>query len=303
MAESGKINTLKVIKVTRSGIILDGGALGEILISAKEAPADCRLNDNIDVFIYLDSKAQMIATTEKPYAVAGQFALLKVAISNSYGAFLDWGLKQNLRVPVREQKNHMKQDRYYIVFVYNDKNNHIAASSRLDRFLEKLPVNFTEGQQVDLVIGDITPLGYKAIINNIHVGVLYKNEVFQILEQGQEVKGFIKKVREDGKIDLSLQKSDAKALDDLSSKILNTLKEQGGSLEISDKSLPEEIYRLFGVSKKRYKSAIGALYKKRMINVEKQSISLIHKPEKKPLENVKRGFSRNIRHNKITIKR
>ncbi|MBA3037682.1 MAG: GntR family transcriptional regulator [Desulfobacterium sp.] len=299
MVELGKINSLKVIKVMRSGIILDGGTLGEILIPEKEAPANCRADDNIEVFIYIDSKAQMVSTTKKPYAVAGQFALLKVALSNSYGAFLDWGLKQNLRVPVREQKKHMQQGESYVVFIYNDKKNHIAASSRLDKFLEKLPVNFTEGQPVDLVIGETTPLGYKAIINNIHVGVLYTNEVFQILEQGQEVKGFIKKIREDGKIDLSLQKHNAKGTDDLSNKILNTMKEHGGSLKISDKSLPEEIYRLFGVSKKRYKNAIGALYKKRMITVDEHSISLIRKLEEKPLKNLKQDSGRNIRRKNI----
>ena len=299
MVEFGKINTLKVIKVMKSGITLDGGTLGEMFLPEKEAPAQCRVNDNVEVFIYIDSKARMIATTRKPYAVAGQFALLKVVSSNSYGAFLDWGLKQDLRVPVREQNKQMKQGQSYVVFVHNDKNSHITASSKLDKFLGKQPVNFMEGQPVHLVIGEMTPMGHKAIINNTHVGVLYKNEVFQILKQGQEVKGFIKKIREDGKIDLSLQKSGAKAADELSNKILSTLKEHGNSLGVSDKSSPEAIYRLFGVSKKRYKNAIGALYKKRMITVEEHSIRLIRKPGEKPLKNLKRGSGRAIRRKKI----
>ena len=142
-------------------------------------------------------------------------------------------------------------------------------------------------------------MGHKAIINNTHVGVLYKNEVFKILKQGQEVKGFIKRIREDGKIDLSLQKSSAKASGDLANKILSTLKEHGGSLGVSDKSSPEAIYRLFGVSKKRYKNAIGALYKKRMITVEEHSIRLIRKPGEKPLKNLKRGSGRAIRRKKM----
>lgn len=170
------------------------------------------------------------------------------------------------------------------------------ASSGPDKFTGKLPVNFTEGQHVDLVIGEMTPLGYKAIINNTHEGILYKNEVFQTLEQGQEVKGFIKKIREDGKIDLSIQKSGAKAVNDLSGDILSALKEHGGNLEVSDKSSPEEIYRQFGVSKKRYKIAIGALYKKGMIIIEEHSIRLSRKQKEKPLKNLKRGSYRDIRH-------
>jgi len=298
MVEFGKINTLKVIKVKESGITLDGGTCGEIFLSKKEAPARCRVNDNVEVFTYIDSKARMIATTRKPYAVAGQFALLKVVSSNTYGAFLDWGLKQDLNVPVREQNKKMKRGQSYVVFVFNDKNNHITASSKLDKFLKKQPVNFMEGHPVDLVIGDMTPMGYKAIINATHVGVLYKNEVFQILKQGQGIKGFIKKIREDGKIDLSLQKSNAKEADELSQKILSVLKAHGGSLGVSDKSSPEAISRLFGISKKRYKNAIGALYKKRLITVEEHCIRLIRKPGERPQKNLKRGSGRAIRRKK-----
>ncbi|HIJ40833.1 MAG TPA: GntR family transcriptional regulator [Deltaproteobacteria bacterium] len=299
MIEFGKINTLKVTKVMESGVTLDGGTLGAIFLPGKEAPAHCRVNDSVEVFLYNDSKARMIATTKKPNAVAGQFALLKAVTSNSYGAFLEWGLEQDLRVSVREQSKPMKQGQSYVVFIYNDKKNQITASSRLDRFLGKQPVHFLEGQQVDLVVGEMTPLGYTAIINHAHVGVLYKTELFQILKQGQEVKGFIKKIREDGKIDLSLQKSSAKAAEDLSRKILSALKESGGSIKVSDKSSPETIYRLFGVSKKRYKSAIGALYKKRVITIEEQGIKLIPETGEKPPENLKRNSNRPIRRKKI----
>ncbi len=299
MVEFGKINTLKVIKVKESGVTLDGGKLGEIFIPARETPARCRVNDNVEVFVYIDAKAQMIATTRRPYAVVGQFALLKVVTSNSYGAFLDWGLKQDLRVSVREQQKKMQQGQSYVVFVYNEKNNHIAASSKLDKFLKKQPIDFIEGEPVDLLIGEMTPMGYKAIINNTHVGVLYKNEVFQILKQGQAIKGFIKKIREDGKMDLSLQKSSAKEADELSKRILNVLREHGGSLGISDKTTPEKIYSLFGVSKKRYKNAIGALYKKRLITVEDHGIRLIRKAGEKPLKNLTRGPGRAIRRKKI----
>ena len=302
MVELGKISTLRVTKVMESGVTLDGEALGEIFLPGKEAPARCRANDSVQVFLYIDSKAGMIVTTKMPKAEAGQFALLKVLTSNSYGAFLDWGLEQDLRVSVREQNKPMKKGQSYVVFIYNDKNNHIAASSRLDKFSENQPVHFTEGQQVDLVIGEMTSLGYTAIINHTHLGVLYKNELFQILQQGQEIKGFIKKIREDSKIDLSLHKSGAKATDDLSKRILNVLKNSGGSLEISDKSSPETIYGLFSVSKKRYKNAIGALYKKRMITIEEQGIKLIREPGEKPPENLKPGSGQPVRRRKIVKK-
>ena len=299
MVEFGKINTLKVTKVMESGVTLDGGTLGEIFLPGKEAPARCRVNDSVEVFLYIDSKAGMIVTTKRPKAVAGQFALLKVLTSNSYGAFLEWGLEQDLRVSVREQNKPMKQGQAYVVFIYNDKNNQLTASSRLDKFSGEQPVHFTEGQQVDLVIGEMTSLGYTAIINHTHLGVLYKNELFQILQQGQEIKGFIKKIREDGKIDLSLHKSAAKATDDLSKRILSVLKDRGGSLGVSDKSSPETISRLFGVSKKRYKNAIGALYKKRMITIEEQGIKLIREPGEKPPEDLKRGLKRPARRKRV----
>jgi len=295
MIETGKINNLKVIRVMKSGVVMDGGMFGEIFLSRKETPGRCRVNDNLEVFVYMDAESKIIATTRIPYAQAGQFALLKVITSNSYGAFMEWGLKPDLRISVREQKKKMKQGQSYLVFVYNDKDNRMAASSRLDKFLKKMPVKFVEGQSVDLVIGEITPMGYKAIINNTYLGVLYRNEVFQILEQGQRVKGFIKKIRGDGKIDLLLQKSSAMETGLLSKKILKTLKEQGGSMDISDKTPPKKIYDLFGVSKKRFKSAIGALYKKHLIVIEDHGIRIAPKKDEKTFKRKKKGTRRLIR--------
>ena len=274
MIEYGKINSLRVGKIDGSNIVLDGGELGDISIPRKEVPVRLDVNDYADAFIYVDSKDRVIASPRKPYAQAGQFALLNVVESNSYGAFLDWGLEQDLRVPVKEQQKKLRQGQSCIVYVYNDKNNHTTASSRLNKFLKNIPVKFREGQRVDLVIGDITPMGYKAIINQTHLGILYRNEVFRILEKGQSVKGFIKKIREDGRIDLLLQKRSPMTADDLPGKIMDALKEHGGSLDISDKTTPERIYSLFGVSKKRYKDAIGGLYKRRLIIVDDYAIRL-----------------------------
>ena len=276
MVEYGKINSLRVRKIDGVNIVLDGGEVGDIFLPRKDITSRLRVNDHVDVFIYIDSKDRVIASPISPYAQAGQFALLKVVASNSYGAFLDWGLEQDLRVPVKEQQKQMRQGESYIVYVYNDKNNHTVASSKLNKYLKNIPVKFREGQKVNLVIGDITPMGYKAIINGTHLGILYSNEVFKIFEKGQPVKGFIKKIREDGKIDLSLQnkKHSPGEADDLSGKIMDALKENGGSLDLSDKTTPERIYSLFGVSKKRYKDAIGGLYKKRLIIVDDYAIRL-----------------------------
>jgi uncharacterized protein len=277
MIEFGKMNSLKVTGIKKSGIYMDGGELGELFLSIIEVPAGIRVNDNVEVFIYLDPKSKVVVTTGKPYAMAGQFAFLKVVTSNSYGAFMEWGLTPDLKVPSREQQKKMKEGQSYLVFVYNDKDNRIKASSRLNKFTKRLSEGFNEGQRVDLVIADITPMWYRAIIDGRSFGVLYKNEVFRILKPGQAVKGFIKKIREDGKIDLSLQRSAAREADLLGKKIMNVLKERGGGLDISDKTDPKKIYSLFGVSKKRYKNAIGALYKKRMITVEDHGIKIVRK--------------------------
>lgn len=298
MIEFGKINCLKVIRSRKSGIIMDGGRLGEIFLSEKEVPGGLRVNDKAEVFIYMDSKSQMIVTTKRPCAIADQFALLKVITSNSYGAFLEWGLKPDLKVPLREQQKKMREGQSYLVYVYNDRHNRITASSRLNKFIKRMPEEFTEGRPVDLVIADTTPMGYRAIIEGKYLGVLYRNEVFRILEPGQAVRGFIKKIREDGKVDLSLQKSGGREADLLGRKILDVLKERGGRLDISDRTDPEKIYSLFGVSKKRYKNAIGALYKKHLIVVEDHCIRIVRRQPEKPLKNSVRGKRRLIRRKK-----
>ena len=192
MIEYGKINSLRVVKVGDSGITLDGGELGKIILPSKEVHPRCVVGDYLNVFIYIDSKDQAVVTTRMPYVEAGRFALLKVVSSNSYGAFLEWGLEQDLRVSAKEQQKRMRQGQSYIVYVYNDKKNRITASSRLTKIIKDLDVDFREGQRVDLVIGDITPMGYRAIINGTHIGVIYKNEVFQLLQPGQAIKGYIK---------------------------------------------------------------------------------------------------------------
>jgi len=275
MAEIGVFNNLRVIKEVDFGVYLDGGEHEEILLPRKYVPEGCKVDDNIRVFIYLDSEDRFIATTETPYAMVGDFALLKVVAVESDGAFLDWGLLKDLLVPFCEQSPTMEIGKSYIVRIYVDKqSNRIAATTRLDRYLDNEPGNFHAGQEVELLICNQTDIGYKAIINGTHWGVLYSNEVFQPLKSGQKTKGYIKKVREDNKIDLSLHKPGYERVDDITDTILNVLKKQGGFISVTDKSSPETINKLFGVSKKTYKKAIGAIYRKRLITIESDGIRL-----------------------------
>ena len=278
MAEIGKINHLKVVKELSFGLYLDGGEHGEILIPIRYVPKGCRPGDEIDVFIYFDSEDRIIATTEVPFGMIGDFVLLKVISVNAVGAFLDWGLSKDLLVPFREQKQTMQEGRWYMVRIYFDKDsNRIVASAKLDAFLDNLPPDYEEGQEVDLIICSETELGFKAIINNLHWGMLYKNEVFQSLEKGQRIKGFIKKVREDEKIDLSLVRPGYGKVDDISEKLMEYLRNNSGFMPLTDKSSPEIIYSLFGISKKAFKMTIGGLYKKGLVLLESNGVRLIQK--------------------------
>jgi uncharacterized protein len=275
MAEPGKINSLRVVKQLTAGMYLDGEDLGEILLPNRYIPENCRINDNLDVFIYFDSEDRIIATTQKPYAQVGETAWLKVVDVTDVGAFLDWGLAKDLLVPFSEQVHPMKKDRFYLVYVYLDEASQlIAASSRLEKFIAKQSVDLSDGQAVDLIIPDQTDLGYKAVIDHKVWGILYQSELFQELTIGQKIGGWVKKVRPDGKIDLCLQKPGYEKVPDLAEQIIRVIAAHGGFIDVTDKSSAEEINEMFGVSKKTFKKAIGALYKSRRITLEKDGIAL-----------------------------
>lgn len=276
MVQIGKINNLKVLKHVDFGVYLDGGDDGEILLPLRFMPDPCEVGDEIDVFICYDSEDRLIATTETPKAMVHDFALLKVVATSNVGAFLDWGLSKDLFLPFAEQTRALRVGQEVLVYIYVDKSDRLSASMRLERNIEKTAANYEEGQKVNLIIAGRTDLGFKAIIEKRHWGVLYGNEVFQPLRQGQQIEGYIKKMRPDGKIDLSLQRSGHKAIrEDVGPKILELLKQKNGFLPVNDKTPPEEIYRLFGVSKKQYKVALGGLYKKRLISVDEDGIRLV----------------------------
>lgn len=276
MLQIGKFNTLKVVKTVDFGLYLDGGEKGEILLPRKFLPEKpCAEGDELSVFVYYDSEDRLIATTRKPYVQVGQFARLQVKSVTKVGAFLDWGVEaKDLLVPFREQHGEMQPDRYYIVYVYLDfATGRIVASAKLDKFLDNVPPEYTPNQSVEILVVQETQLGYKVIINNLHWGVIYHNEIFRPVAIGEHLQAYIKQVRDDERIDVSLQPIGyEQRIDPLSETILKRLDEAGGRLPLSDKSPAEEIARYFQCSKKSFKKAIGALYKARRIVIDEREI-------------------------------
>lgn len=276
MAEIGKINTLNVVRETENGVYLDGENLGEILMPRKFVTDEVKASQQATVFIYSDSEDRLVATTENPLAMVGEFAFLKVIETNRFGAFLDWGLPKDLLVPMSEQKAKMTEGKTYLVHVFLDeKTNRVAASAKIDKFLDTVPPDYERGEKVDLLIAEETEIGYKAIVNHQHWGILYQNQVFRPLSPGENLEGFINKIRDDDKIDLLLEKPGYGKIDPISQKLLETLQENNGFLALNDKTSPEIIQALLGISKKNFKKAVGNLYKKKLIEFKSDGIKLI----------------------------
>lgn len=266
--EIGKVNKLKVLREVSIGVYLDGDTIGDVLLPKRYVPEGTKEGDEVAVFIHLDSEDRLIATTERPLAQVGEFAWLKVVSVSKFGAFLDWGLMKDLLVPFREQKEKMEKDRYYAVYVYfDDETGRIVASAKVDRFLDNVSPDYNPGDEVKLFVVGRTELGYKAVINGLHSGLLYYNQVFKPLQLGQQTKGYIARVREDEKIDLLLERPGYEKVDELSQKLLDALQKAGGFLPLTDKSVPADIEQRLGMSKKTFKKAIGALYKQRLIEL------------------------------------
>ncbi|MBA2710746.1 MAG: GntR family transcriptional regulator [Tatlockia sp.] len=274
MIKIGQFNNLKVIKEVDFGVYLDGKDWGEILLPNKVVPSGSKINDSLEVFIYFDSEDRIVATTLKPLASIGQCAFLKVIDVNSVGAFLNWGLDKDLLVPRPEQQRPMQQDKSYIVYLKQDNKGRIIASSKLDHFLDKSPITFKEGEEVDLLIAEKTEMGTKVIINERHWGLVHSSEIFQSLHYGKRMKGYIKTIRDDGKIDVVLRKTGRDNIQELSQSILAKLSKNQGFLPLHDKSSPEEIKHVLGESKKNFKMAIGQLYKQGHILIESNGIRL-----------------------------
>ena len=277
MAVIGRMNSLQVVKHTDFGLYLDGGADGEILLPKRYIPSDSpsEVEDWLNVFIYLDSEDKLIATTEKPKVQVGEFASLKVVDINRVGLFLNWGLPKDLLLPHSEEKRPLQIGDYCVVHVFLDKRSkRITATARLDRYLDKLPATYQAGEEVDLLVVESTDMGFKAIINGKHWGLIHKNEAFKFLRSGMQEKGYIKEVRSDGKISLSLQPIGEDLRDSLGEQIMTKLREQGGTLALSDKSSPEAISAHFRASKGNFKKAIDGLYKQGRIVIHADRIEL-----------------------------
>lgn len=274
MATLGQWNTLEILRESPPGLILDGGDDGEILMPKKYIYDGCDIGSTADVFLYTDSQDKLVATTERPIGVVGEFVDLECTMTTRIGAFMDMGLQKDLLVPFSNQKSPLTKGNHYLVYIYiDDLTNRMVGSTKLNKFLSDEAPHYREDQEVDLVIAKQTDLGYKAIINHSHWGLLYHNEIFQKLRPGQKTVGYIQHVREDGKVDLTLHKPAEEKVSELTDQILLEIDAHRGRLPLTDKSPPEDIYELFHVSKKTFKRAVGALYRERKIELHSDGIT------------------------------
>jgi predicted RNA-binding protein (virulence factor B family) len=279
MAEVGKYNTLKVVKTVDFGVYLDGGDEGEILLPKRFVPAGVQEGADLEVFLYHDSENRIIATTQTPKAIVGEIAFLEALSVNRQGAFLDWGLMKDLFLPLSQQESRVQAGNSYFVKLYVDeRTGRIACTERITEHLSNYELTVTENEPVDLLVYQKTDIGYKVIVNSKHLGVLHYNEVFRELNIGDKEKGFIKTIREDNKLDVSLGERGYKKVEGETDKILRLLQENDGYLPYHDKSDPEEIYTFFGMSKKTFKMAVGALYKQQKISLTQTGIKLEETP-------------------------
>ena len=270
------MNRLKVLRKVDFGMYLDGGDAGDILLPGRYVPEGCKEGDEVEVFLYLDSEERLVATTQKPYAQVGDFAYLQVAWTNQFGAFLDWGLMKDLFVPFREQKMKMQKGKRYIVHLHIDEESYrLMASAKVEHFLSTDIPPYHGGDEVRILVWQKTDLGFKVIVDNRFAGLAYDSELYRTLHTGDRLTAYVKQVRPDGKLDITLQKKGGAAVADFSEVLLEHLRRNGGHTSLCDKSQAEEIHALFGVSKKVFKKAIGDLYKKRLIEISDQGLRLL----------------------------
>lgn len=271
----GEYNLLKVVKEVDFGLYLDGGDEGEILLPARYVPKGVKPGDEINVFIYLDQDERPVATTLTPLAKAGDFACLEVAWVNQYGAFLNWGLMKDLFCPFREQKRRMEKGSSYVVYVTVDEDSYrLMATAKVERYLDRERPMYKHGDEVDLLVWQKTDLGFKVIVDNRFSGLVYEDQVFRHLTTGDRLKGYVDHIRQDGKIDVTLQPTGRRHTEEFSEVLLRYLQENNGRCDLGDKSPAELIADRFKVSKKVYKKAIGDLYRRRLIVISDDGISL-----------------------------
>jgi hypothetical protein len=278
MIELGNYNELTILRSTSVGLFLGDDDVDDLLLPSKYEPEDFEIGDKIEVFCYLDHEERPIATTLKPFIKRNSFAYLRVAEVNEIGAFMDWGLEKHLLVPYREQRNKMVAGSWEVVYCYLDeKSFRLVASSRLSKFLNNESVNLRVNEEVSLLVYRRSELGWDVVVNNMHRGLIFHSDVFQKIQVGDTLQGFVKQIRPDKKLDIVLQPIGLKALEPAADQIFQALQEQGGFLKLNDSSSPEEIRSVLSMSKKTFKKAIGTLYKDKKITLEDDGIHLVAK--------------------------
>jgi uncharacterized protein len=282
MAQIGKRNLLTIVRSAAPGLYLDGGTHGEILLPGRYIPTGATVGGKIEVFVYRDSEDRLVATTQKPLVQVGEFACLQVAgVNPRIGVFLNWGLEKDLLLPIREMNGPLNPGDWEVVQVVLDKQtDRLIASARINRRLDLTPPHYHEGESVNLIVASKSPLGYNLIVNHAHRGLIYHTDVPGTLKVGQQVAGYIRSIRQDGKLDIALGQAGYRRIGAMSDKVLEVLAARGGWLPYHDNSLPEEIRDVFGMSKKAFKQAIGSLFREERIVIEPDGIRLVE-PGKK----------------------
>jgi predicted RNA-binding protein (virulence factor B family) len=280
MANLGRIQNLIIVRESDHGFFLDGGDLGEILLPRREVPPEVEQGDEVPVFVSRDSEDRLVATTRLPLCEAGDYAGLRVVeVNRKLGAFLDWGLGKDLLLPFAEQSRPVREGETVVVRVLVDeKSKRLVATTKLGRYLDKTPPRYAPGEAVSLVVLERTPLGWSAMVERRHRGLLHANEVHRPLAPGDKLEGFVKGVKDEYKIDLALEPPGFSRVTDLSERILEALRAAGGRIELGDASPPEAIRERFGTSKKAFKAAVGGLYRKGLVAPEPERLSLLPKP-------------------------
>ena len=284
----GDYNTLTVTRLAQRdnphstggketfGIFLDGGREGDILMPKKYVPEGTKVGDRVRCFVYLDQEERLVATTETPLAKVGDFACLECTWVNQYGAFLNWGLMKDLFCPFREQKKKMEIGESYIVYIHLDEESYrIVATAKIDKYLlSAKSAGLKERQEVDLLVWQKTDLGFKVIVNNHYQGLVYRDQIFQYVHTGDQLKGFVEKIRPDGKLDIILQPTGRRQTLDFADTLLTWIQSHDGFCPFGDKSAPDDIKRTFQVSKKVFKKAVGDLYKRHLITITDHGLQL-----------------------------
>lgn len=271
----GEYNTLEILRDTEPGLFLGDNDNNEVLLPNRYVPKEFEIGDSIEVFVYLDNEERLVAVTDKPYIKNGDFALLRCNQVSNIGAFLDWGLVKELFCPFKEQAFKMKAGGWYLVHCYLDEeSNRLVASSKTNHFLSNKELTVNQFDEVDLIVSHPSDIGMNVIVNKQHLGLIFNEDIFKDISVGDKLKGIIKKIRPDNKLDISLGQIGYRNIEPNAEFIMNELEDNSGFLKLTDKSSPEEIKEVLQMSKKSFKKALGSLYKQRLVVIKEDGIYL-----------------------------